>query len=274
MKRAQIVAMNMHFQRHSFDFFLKTISEMGFSAFEFWAGEPHFCLPLQGRGKAKEIQKKISAYGLCVACLTPEQCLYPYNIASADAEIRAKSVAYFTDYMKVMAIFKTDKILVTSGWGQFDEPEEEGWKRALDSLHQIVKRAEIEGVDVMFETLLPNESNLANSLASTRRILENIQSDRFFLCADTVVVCREGKSLKDYFESFGPRIRHIHLNDGTPTGHLTWGDGTQDLKAHLETLENQSYSGYMTLELGQESYFREPKAHLLRGYEYLLRHMP
>ena len=53
-------------------------------------------------------------------------------------------------------------------------------------------------------------------------------------------------------------IVHIHLNDGKPTGHLTWGDGEQPLEEHLATLARHDYTGDLSLELGADRYYADP----------------
>lgn len=106
---------------------------------------------------------------------------------------------------------------------------EQAWRYAVDSLEKMTREAQKRGVTLAFEILLPNESNLVNDLASTCRMMKEIDDPHLMCCIDTVPVCREGKTLEDYFAALGQRIVHIHLNDGTPTGHLTWGDGNQPL---------------------------------------------
>ncbi|MDV2583722.1 endonuclease, partial [Alkalibacillus haloalkaliphilus] len=76
---------------------------------------------------------------LNIVCVTPEQCVYPYNIAAKDDVIRQKSIEYFCQYIRQTAELEVDKMLCTSGWGHYDEPHEEAWKRSVDSLYQMSK---------------------------------------------------------------------------------------------------------------------------------------
>lgn len=72
----------------------------------------------------------------------------------------------------------------------------------------------------------------------------------------------------------GDRIAHIHLNDGRPDGHLTWGDGDQPLEEHIAALSNYNYSGYITLELGDPTYYVNSEVHLKRGLSTLRNVLP
>jgi len=45
-------------------------------------------------------------------------------------------------------------------------------------------------------------------------MMDEIQSEVFKLCVDTVPVRLGGNTLDDFFEEFGKRICHVHLTDG------------------------------------------------------------
>ena len=42
LRREQLAGMGLHYLFRSFDYFLKTQSELGFKTIEMWAGAPHF----------------------------------------------------------------------------------------------------------------------------------------------------------------------------------------------------------------------------------------
>ncbi len=267
----QIAAMNLHYQRVGFHTFLDSLEELDIKSFELWAGSPHFCVTDSYSPPVKAMKKVLRERGFKAVCLTPEQCEYPYNIAAREDILRKRSCDYFTTYLEWAAELEIDKMLLTSGWGYYDETQEEAWKRCLDSIDIILSRAQELGVAIAFEILLPEESNLVNSLESTLRVMRAFPSRFMQCCLDTVPVCFEGKTLAEYFShpELKDRISHIHLNDGEPDGHLTWGDGSQPLEEHLETLDEVGYSGHMTLELGDTGYFEDPHGALRRGLETL-----
>ncbi|MBC8585216.1 sugar phosphate isomerase/epimerase family protein [Youxingia wuxianensis] len=270
----QVAAMNMHYQRTSFETFINSIDKLGVKNFELWAGSPHFCNSDSWENPVPKMKKMVAQRGMKIVCVTPEQCLYPVNIAAADDILRARSVEYFKKYVQQTAELEVERMLLTSGWGNFDETVDEAWKRSADSIREILKTAEKEGVEIAFEILLPEESNLVNNLATTQKMLAELDSPMAKCCIDTVPVCNEGKSLEEFFQVLGDKITHIHLNDGTPTGHMTWGDGEQPLEEHLKALSKHGYKGYMTLELGDEAYYPHPEEDLLRGLNTLKKYLP
>ena len=265
----QLAAMNMHYSRYSIDAFLDSAARLGFTQLELWGGAPHFFYPTQCGPSAAALRRMAADRGLTIACVTPEQCIYPYNIASAQDDFRQASVDYFCGWIRQTAELEAPKMLCGPGWGLLDQPVEQAWRYAVDSLEKMTREAQKRGVTLAFEILLPNESNLVNDLASTCRMMKEIDDPHLMCCIDTVPVCREGKTLEDYFAALGQRIVHIHLNDGTPTGHLTWGDGNQPLREHLDTLERWDYAGAITLELGAGRYYQQPEEHLERGLRVL-----
>jgi protein FrlC len=257
----KFAAMNLLYSHYSLDYFLFSISRMGFRNAEFWGGIPHYDIFADQTEQQKRIRRKFAEYDISVTCFTPEQCVYPFNIAAKEDSIRNKSIDYFSRCIEDAAGFGTDKMLITPGWGNYDEPAEEAWKRSLDSTDRLIQKAEEEGVTLAYEMLQPFESNLVTDITSLKKVMDTFDSPRLGICVDTVPACVAGESLKDYFDEFGERIIHIHLNDGTPSGHMAWGDGTQDLASHMDALKD--FKGCITFETADTVYTDNPE----RAYE-------
>lgn len=60
------------------------------------------------------------------------------------------------------------QILLTSGYGYFDEPKEQAWARMVDSLGQLSRKAEKEGVVLVLEPIRTDETNLVTDLPSLK----------------------------------------------------------------------------------------------------------
>ncbi|MCC7571257.1 sugar phosphate isomerase/epimerase [Candidatus Micrarchaeota archaeon] len=244
----QFAAMNIMYSRYSLDYFLDSMQKIGYKKIEFWGGTPHYIFFDHGAKQQKSIKKKFRDRNLDMICFTPEQCFYPVNIAAEEKMLRERSVEYFFHCIEDASGFDCSNMLFTSGWGDFDKPRKEAWKRSEESLDMILKKAELEGITILYEILQESESNLVTNFETLKKMIEGYDSDNLKCCLDTVPLCCAGETLEDYFSYFGEKIDHIHLNDGTPSGHMAWGEGTQDLKAHLDDLEKNNFRGYITFE--------------------------
>ena len=250
MKLEQFAAMNMVYQRYSFKYALDSMQKLGIDKFELWAGGSHPNCYVSDLSDMKALKKELDRRGMTVTCMTPEQCIYPYNIATPNAELRRQSLDYFLKYIDMTAELGVEKMLCGAGWGDLDEPVEDAWKRSVESLWTMTKHAEKRGVKLAFEILQFLESNLVYNYETTRRMFDEIQHPNFCLCVDTVPMRVDGKTLDDFFKGFGDRIIHIHLTDGTPTGHLPLGAGDIDVREQFDALDRNGYTGDVTLELG------------------------
>jgi protein FrlC len=75
-----------------------------------------------------------------------------------------------------------------------------------------------------------------------------------------------GDDVDAYFALLGGRVRHVHLIDGAPAGHLAWGEGELPLAEILAALDRHGYEGWMTVELfGDGGYALDPRAPLERS---------
>ena len=77
---------------------------------------------------------------------------------------------------------------------------------------------------------------------------------------DTCAMAVAGETLEDWFSAFHGDIAHLHFVDGTPYGHLCWGDGNRDLAAAIAVLVQYHYTGALTQEITDGRYYDDPAA--------------
>lgn len=259
--------MNILHGRFSLEYFLDGMREIGFENIEFWGAAPHYNYMAPQKEQQEYIKKLFRDKGLNMICFTPEQCIYPFNIAAGDELIRKMSIDYFLRCIEDAAGFGCDTLMVTPGWGNFDEPAEAAWERSVESMGALLTKAELEGIQLVYEILQRSESNLVTDLPTLKKMMANFDSPNMACCVDTVPMCCAGESLEDYFKEFGDKIRHIHLNDGSPSGHLAWGNGTQNLEKHLQTLNEYDYNGFITFETCDGNFSMNPNEAFRQDYD-------
>lgn len=261
----QITAMNLVYLYVPLRQFLDTVVASGVRQVELWGGSPH-CYPDDaGPARLREIRDELQARSLVPVCFTPEQVIYPINIAAADPTARQRSIDYFLRSLDIAVALGAPRVLVTSGWSFRDEPHEAGWARSRDSLRAIAAAAAERDLRLSLEPLQPTESNLLIDLPGTVRMLQELGVDNVDVCLDTIPMTVAGETFDGWFAELGDRIAQVHLVDGAPTGHLAWGDGTLPLDAFLEALERHGYRGPLTLEVANSRYFPDPDSAMRRA---------
>lgn len=263
---AQISGSNFSYQHHSLEQCFDDLAGSGRTAVELWGIAPQLHVPWMSDDDARRVRRAAAARGLDVICFTPEQVMYPVNIASPDRRLRAESVAMFRRAAELAVELGAPKLFVTPGRGFESESREAAWNRSVDAIGEIAAYADALGLECLLEPLQRVESNLVNTADDARRALGDIGASNLGVALDTVAMSVAGESVDDYFALLGDRVRHVHLIDGTPAGHLAWGDGSLALDGILAALDRHEYSGWMTVELfGDGSYALDPRPALARS---------
>lgn len=256
---SQLIGANFTFQHHTFDACLDAMHKFGFTRIELWGIAPHLDVSRATGSDVTRLNRVLRAAKIGVRCLTPEQVAYPVNIASGDASWRDASIAHFLRAAEIAAELEADYLFLTPGRGYENAPAKDAWSRSSDALARIAARASELGLRCLLEPLQRVESNVANSAAELDELLGELPGDNFDVVLDTVAIAVAGDSVADYLSRFGNRLAHVHIVDGTPSGHLVWGDGTLPLGSVITELTQAKYAGTLTFEaIGAPSYALDP----------------
>jgi len=258
IKRKQIVGMNQHYKRFSLDYFLDCQQRVGIQNIELWCGASHFWLDHQGYGSIKELQKKLQKRNLKIVSVTAPSMAYQYQYASQEPEGLEKSFLYFSNGIKAAAELGADRVVVNSGWGYHNEDPLEMWKRSKDHLRRLAEVGLREGVTLAMESLRDDESNIVNSLETTRRMLDEVSHPNLKITVDTIATGAAGESLSLWFQTFGQDLIHMHFLDGDPYVHNAWGDGNTPLESQLKEINDWNYEGYLVQEIADDRYLADP----------------
>lgn len=254
-----LAGMNITYRHFPFEHFLDSMTELGVDRIELWAGEPHFHVYRGGLSQVRRIRQELHSRQMRVVCYTPEQCVYPYNLAASDPDLRQKSVDYFIENMYAALELDCSMMLVTSGIGDFHLSEDQSWTYAADSIGRLARVAEQEGVTLALEPLTRFESNLMTDVKGIRKLLDEIRSPALQGMIESVAMHLAGETPEDYF-SVLPDLCHFHLidGDGTSDAHLALDDGTLDWRGYLTDLQSRGYQGTCTLEIMGHRYYQNP----------------
>ena len=266
--------MNIQFVQFPLEYFLDTVAALELERIELWGGGPEVCIDTLSFFRVQQIKKMVAQRKLKIACFTPETCFYPINLASPDQETRSRSLRYCLRGVDIAAELEAPLMQVVSGKGYFDEPNDQAWDRARESLSLLAERAQQCGVQLTLEPLSPYESNLVNSLQAAKTMLAQIGSPCLGINVDTVPVDLTHTPLQDYFDQLGAVINHFHFCDRTEqAGWVPCGDGQMPLKELLEIMDRNGYGGSLGLEICGVAYYKDPAAALQRAVGRLRMYM-
>lgn len=264
--RNQLAGMNIHYRFFSLEYFLDSQRRAGFQNIELWAGSPHFFLSNLEYDDCRRVKKLARERNLDIKVITPENCSVPYQFAAADPELYRRSFDYFRKGLDAGEELGCRIMAVNSGRGNLDEDREEAWKRGKDMLARLADYAQTKGITLAMESLRPQETNLATTLEDVKRMVYEIRHPNLKAMIDTTAMGVAGENLTQWFEALGNDIIHMHFVDGTPYGHLIWGDGKHDLGKWLETLCHYHYQGLLSQEITAQEYYRKPAEADLRNW--------
>jgi fructoselysine 3-epimerase len=263
---SQFAGMNEHFLRYPLHYFLDAMVELEIQNIELWAGSPHLYIEDLSFSQVAKIRQEIESRNLNLICYTPEQCVYPINIAAKESSIRDRSINYYIKSLEAAAELGTNMFQIVPGWGYFNEPKEEAWKRCREALSLLTQKAESLGILITLEPLETRGTNLITNVTDLKNMLNEVNLNHLKGIVDTGPMAAAGESFDDYFRELGEDIRHIHFVD---SGHRALGDGTFPLSEYLHQIGNHQYKGYLSIEICARQYFIDPKLAVKKSLDHL-----
>lgn len=270
---SQFGVMSVLYQQYSLEYCLDSLAANGFHYVDFWGGASHYCAfdtsLSERRKRVREIRKMMDDRGLEMSVFTAEQiCLYPINVASSNPYVRRNSLDIVKRYLEDTKEFGAEYYFAQMGYSLFDEDREEAYKRSIDALCRMTEYAGDIGVKMVMEQLQPYECNLCYDKKTLKRLIDAVNSPYLTACVDCVAAAAAGETPQDYYDTFGT-INHVHIADGTPTGHMVPEDGTNPLNDYLKIFAEKGYQGSVTLEINNQMYFDNPDRAIQRAARWL-----
>lgn len=260
MNRDSIVCGNYSYGLFSLDYFLDSMNRLEQNNIEFWGAGPHLYQDECSVSDVDAIVKKIRGHHLNVICYTPEQCMYPVNIASRERYIRDWSLRYLKRSLEIASQMEAPKTLITIGQGYRNESRDEAWSRCRDSLFELAEYAGKMGTTIMLEHLTRTTTNLCVTASQLKAMVHETGGPYLKAMVDVDMAARVGEGPREYLEAMGTDIQHVHFIDGMPGGHLALGDGILPLDQYVRDLEEFGYDQYLTLEILSDKYHENPES--------------
>jgi len=121
----------------------------------------------------------------------------------------------------------------------------EEWKRAVEALRSVARRAEELGVTLCIEPLNRFETYFLNTLQDASRLVHEIESPNVRIHFDTFHANIEERQPAAALRSVAKDLGHVHISEndrGIPgSGHVDW-------RGILSVLREVDYKGWLTIE--------------------------
>lgn len=266
----QLCAANYHYKRYTLDYFLDSVQRLGYRSIELWASGPHLHLEDFDSGRLAELDKKIRARNLKLACFTPEQCVYAISVSHPDKVYRDRTVEFFNRHIEAAVRLNCRRMVVSTGFAYLDVDPEDSFNWCVEGMGRICRKAEQEGVILALEPFTKFTTHICNEASQLVRLLKEVGSPALTGLADTDVIATTGV---DTFGTFvhmlgKERLGHVHFVDGNPGGHLVPGDGVLELDAALRALKDMDYNGFLGLEILDRRYVMDPETAMRRAMDW------
>lgn len=272
LKGTQILTSNYPYGRYSLEYALDSLQRIGGEKIEFYACFPHFHIDDVEYSDLKALKRKLKDRSLRVECFTPEQCLYPVNIAAKNVNARKRSLDVFRKSILYGAELGAKYVVVLAGYGTLDEDERFAWTRSVESLGVLGDAAEGCGVTLALETS-PREYTTTHNSKDVVRMIKEVGSPAIKGMIDTATLGYSGETMRQAIRDLEGNLRHVHVADGVPNGHLILGEGNLNIPEMLEELDGIGYEGFLSLEILNDRYIREPEKAMEISYQKLKEHI-
>ena len=180
---------------------------------------------------------------------------------------RARRVDFYKHAVNCAAELGSDCVSLWSGAVRGRLADEPAMQRLADGLHETLRYAAGQGVDIGFE---PEPGMLIDSMRRYEELLGRIDAANFRLTLDVGHLhCRGETPIAEAVRRWASRLVNVHIEDmrrGVHE-HLMFGAGEIDFPPVLKALAEVGYAGGVHVELSRHSH-QAPEA-ARRAFEFL-----
>lgn len=267
LKWSQVAFTNFPYYKYSLKYTLDSLERIGAYNIEFYAAYPHFYLGDITAADIRAVKKMLDDRNLHVINFCPENCTYPVNAASINANTRQRSIAHYVRAIQAASEFECPNALFFPGYALLDEDVEEAWKRAVDTMAYLAGIAEAYGVRLILESA----GRSATVLTSSKKQMEMIQavgSSNVSGMVDLTCMHELNETIEDSINNLGiDNIHHIHFHNCQELTPGRWEhriptDGVLDIENIVRVLDKAGFKGHFGCEVFGP-YVSEPEKAML-----------
>ncbi len=172
-----------------------------------------------------------------------------FHLTHDDPAVRTLTANYFGQLTSLCHDLG-GKVMVLGSPQQRNLPEgvslEEGIDRAAEVLRAVSDQLADQDVTIAVEPLGPEETNFLCTAAQGQALIEAVGSPKVQLLLDVKAMSTEVIPIPELIISHKDNLVHFHANDPNRQGP---GMGDVDFRPIIETLENENYGGWISVEV-------------------------
>ena len=157
---SRISVLSLHYNNYTLDYFLDCQAKLGIKNVELLSAHQGLWMDEYGYQDPAPIRRKLEDRGLSCPVFTPENCAYGYQFAAKEPEAIDRTFRYFSNGIRFGAELGAKILEANSGWGYWNEPEEEGFKRSAEMHSRLAEVAKEYGMTIACESLRPQETRI------------------------------------------------------------------------------------------------------------------
>lgn len=254
LKWSQVALTNFPYTKYSLKYTLDSLERTGARNIEFYAAYPHFYLGDSTTADIRALKKMLRDRKLQVINFCPENCTYPVNAASTNANTRQRSIAHYVKAIQAASELECPNALFFPGYALLDEDKEDAWKRAVDTMVYLSRIAEAYGVRLILESAGEMASVMSSSKKQLQMIKE-VDSPNVSGMVDLTCMHELGETIEETIDVLGiTNIHHIHFHNCCELTPGRWEhrvptDGVLDIEHIVRVLDESGFEGHFGCEV-------------------------
>lgn len=243
------------FGSHRLDDALEVIAGLGYDGVALTVDHPHldpFAPDLALRTAA--VRRRLDGLGLAVVVETGARYVmdpwHKHEPTLVSVDGRERRVDLLCRAVRIASDLGAEAVSFWSGTLPDGTGAEEGWRRLLAGVDEVLAEAERRDVVCAFE---PEPGMFVDTVAGVLELRRRLGSpERLRVTLDVGhCVCNEPGTVADCVHAAGPLLANVQLDDMVPGvhEHLEFGTGDVDLPRALGALLDVGYSGLAAMEL-------------------------
>ena len=224
------------------DISIPKAAKLGFDAVELFTASADAVDPEQLHQLCDANKIKIAAVGTGAG-----KVLHGLTLTNPDEQVRQRAVAFISEMVTFGARFGAPAII-----GSMQGNVEPGIARTqavawlTEGLNELGKRAQEQGVRLIYEPLNRYETNMFNQLGAGADFLETLDTTNVVLLADLFHMNIEEQSIAGAIRANAGQIGHLHFAD---SNRRPVGMGHTDMTDIARALTDVGYTGYASAEV-------------------------